>query len=163
MYYDGLNLVQELNSNGAVIATMLTGLNIDEYFEWAEPACCGPPSYLTDTTIGNLTYGEACPERSRRDPDGRRSWVDGSLAVVAIPRTASGNHFNADNEMTTFNGYPLTYDSDDQTLTDTSNAYTWDTRRHVTNSQLTGIGYGQAFVYDARGRASAAVCAPARR
>ena len=56
--------------------------------------------------------------------------------------------------MTTFNGYPLTYDADGQTLTDTSNTYTWDTRRHLTNSYQTslGSGYGQGFVYDALGR-----------
>ena len=59
--------------------------------------------------------------------------------------------------MTTFNGYSLTYDADGQTLTDTSNTYTWDTRRHLTNSYQTGLGsgYGQDFVYDARGRAGA--------
>ena len=46
--YDGLNPIQELSSSKAVIANMLTGLNIDEYFERTEPACCGPLSYLTD-------------------------------------------------------------------------------------------------------------------
>ena len=56
--------------------------------------------------------------------------------------------------MTTFNGYSLTYDSDGQTLTDTSNTYTWDTRRHLTKSYQTslGSGYGTDFVYDALGR-----------
>ena len=96
------------------------------------------------TTIGNLTYGY--------DPDGRRSTVGGSLAAVATPQAASGNLFNADNEMTNFNGYTLTYDADGQTLTDDSNTYTWDTRRHLTNSHLTGISYGLDFVYDALGR-----------
>ena len=98
------------------------------------------------TTIGNLTYSY--------DPDGRRSTVGGSLASVAIPRAVSGNLFNADNEMTNFNGYSLTYDSDGQTLTDTSNTYTWDTRRHLTKSYQTslGSGYGTDFVYDALGR-----------
>src|SRR5271163_1386609 len=62
------------------------------------------------TAIGNLTY--------TYDPDGRRSTVGGSLAAVATPRAASGNLFNADNEMTNFNGYTLTYDADGQTLTD---------------------------------------------
>ncbi len=46
--YDGLNPLQELNSSGGVIANMLTGLNIDEYFTRTEPACCGALSYLTD-------------------------------------------------------------------------------------------------------------------
>jgi len=46
--YDGLNPVQEQNGDSQVIANMLTGLNTDEYFTRAEPACCGPLSYLTD-------------------------------------------------------------------------------------------------------------------
>src|SRR5271170_1484324 len=37
------------------------------------------------TAIGNLTYSGACPERSRRDPDGRRSTVGGTLAGINIP------------------------------------------------------------------------------
>src|SRR5208337_4523311 len=40
------------------------------------------------TNLGNLTYGY--------DADGRRNSVGGTLAAVAIPRTASGNIFNAD-------------------------------------------------------------------
>jgi len=71
---------------------------------------------------------------------------------VVIPRAEKGNIFNADNEMTTFNGHALTYDADGQTLTDTSNTYTWDVRRHLTNSHQTGVNYGLDFVYDALGR-----------
>jgi RHS repeat-associated protein len=46
--YDGLNPVQELNGSGSVVANMLTGLNVDEYFVRTEPSCCGPLRYLTD-------------------------------------------------------------------------------------------------------------------
>jgi len=45
---DGLNPVQELNGSGSVVANMLTGLNIDEYFMRTEPSCCASLRYLTD-------------------------------------------------------------------------------------------------------------------
>ncbi len=59
LLYDGLNPVQELNGSGGVIANMLTGPNIDEYFTRTEPGCCGPLSYLTDAlgTTQSLVAG----------------------------------------------------------------------------------------------------------
>jgi hypothetical protein len=73
------------------------------------------------TTIGNLTYTGACPERSRRDPDGRRSSVGRSLAAVYITAASGGtNTFNADNEMTKYygaqvqDGTTLSYDANGQ-------------------------------------------------
>ncbi len=43
---DGLNPVQELNGSGGVVANLLTGLNIDEYFERTDSS--GAMSFLTD-------------------------------------------------------------------------------------------------------------------
>jgi len=68
---------------------------------------------------------------------------------VALPANVSGNAFNADNEMTAFNGSVLSYDPNGNLTADATNTYTWDARNH-----LTGISGGVAatFVYDAMGR-----------
>jgi YD repeat-containing protein len=91
--------------------------------------------------LGGLTYAY--------DADGRRTSVSGSLAAVSLPAAASGNTFNADNEMTGFNGQKLTYDANGGLLSDGANTYTWDARGH-----LSAIGGGgtASFVYDAFGR-----------
>ena len=51
-----LNPVQELNGSNAVIANMLTGANIDEYFTRKEP---GPLSYLTDALRSTLALTDS--------------------------------------------------------------------------------------------------------
>jgi hypothetical protein len=51
--------VQELSSSNAVIATMLTGLNIDEYFQRTEPSCCAPLSYLSDALGSTLALTDS--------------------------------------------------------------------------------------------------------
>jgi hypothetical protein len=56
---DGLNPVQELSGSNAVSATMLTGPNIDEYFQRTEPGCCGPLSYLTDALGSTLALTDS--------------------------------------------------------------------------------------------------------
>jgi hypothetical protein len=57
--YDGLNPVQELSASKAVIANMLTGPNIDEYFQRTEPSCCGPLSYLSDALGSTLALTDS--------------------------------------------------------------------------------------------------------
>jgi len=50
--YDGLNPVQELNSTGGVVANMLTGLRVDEYFTRTDTATS---TFLADalgSTVG---------------------------------------------------------------------------------------------------------------
>ena len=57
--------------------------------------------------------------------------------------------FDADNEMTGFNGTTLSYDLNGNLTGDGTNTYAWDARNH-----LTGItrGVTASFVYDAFGR-----------
>ena len=99
-------------------------------------SCAIPPSNL-----GNLTYSF--------DAAGRVTADGGSLASVTLPANVSGNTFNADNEMTAFNGATLTYDANGNLSADSTHTYAWDSRNH-----LSGIGGGVAasFLYDALGR-----------
>ncbi len=57
--YDGLNPVQELNEASPPVATanMLTGLNIDEYFERVDSS--GTLSYLTDMPGSTLALADS--------------------------------------------------------------------------------------------------------
>ena len=68
----------------------------------------------------------------------------GSFAQTNLPQPASGNAFNADNEMTVFNGTAMTGacpersrgNANGNLLNDGSNTYAWDTRNHL--SAITG-------------------------
>ncbi|MBF6560627.1 MAG: RHS repeat-associated core domain-containing protein [Candidatus Binataceae bacterium] len=50
--YDGLNPVQELNSSNGVVANLLTGLNIDEYFSRTDTATSTFLSDALGSTVG---------------------------------------------------------------------------------------------------------------
>ena len=73
----------------------------------------------------------------------------GSFAQTNLPQAVTGNTFNADNEMTAFNGMPLSYDANGNLTNDGTSTYTWDMRNH-----LAGISGAVAasFVYDAFSR-----------
>jgi RHS repeat-associated protein len=60
-----------------------------------------------------------------------------------------GNTFNADNEMTVFNGTPLAYDANGNLTSDGANSYAWDARDHL--SAISGANTA-SFVYDPFGR-----------
>jgi YD repeat-containing protein len=95
--------------------------------------------------VGDLEYSY--------DADGHVIEKTGSLASTGIPSAVSGNSFNAANEMTAFNGTPLTYDLNGNLLNDGTNTYTWDARNHL--ATLTGSGViptSASFVYDGLGR-----------
>jgi RHS repeat-associated protein len=99
----------------------------------------GPAYSANGGRLGNLSY----------DADGRRTSVSGSLAAVSLPAAASGNTFNADNEMTGFNGQKLAYDANGNLTADGTNTYTWDARHHL--AAISGSTTA-SFVYDALGR-----------
>jgi RHS repeat-associated protein len=73
----------------------------------------------------------------------------GSMATINLPQPVSGNTFNADNEMTAFNGTALSHDANGNLTNDGTNAYTWDARNHL--SAISGAATA-SFVYDALGR-----------
>lgn len=72
-----------------------------------------------------------------------------SLVAVNWPSAASGNTFNADNEIAGFNSVTLSYDANGNLVSDGSNTYPWDARNHL--SAISG-GATASFVYDAFGR-----------
>ncbi len=96
---------------------------------------------LAGNQIGDLEYSY--------DADGRVIEKTGSMAETNLPQAVTGNTFNADNEMTSFNGTVMTYDANGNLTNDGSNTYSWDARNH-----LVGISGAvtASFGYDALGR-----------
>jgi len=93
-------------------------------------------------SLGNLAY--------TYDANGQRTSTDGSLATSTLPPVSfAASQYNADNQLTSFNGTALTYDANGNLTNDGSNAYSWDAR-----GQLSSISGGQtaSFVYDPFGR-----------
>jgi uncharacterized protein RhaS with RHS repeats len=78
---------------------------------------------LAGNQIGDLEYSY--------DADGRVIEKTGSMAATDLPQSVTGNTFNADNEMTAFNGTALTYDANGNLTNDGTNTYTWDGRNHL--------------------------------
>jgi RHS repeat-associated protein len=74
---------------------------------------------------------------------------NGSRASTCDSNPDGGNTFNADNEMTAFNGTPLAYDANGNLTSDGTNSYASDARNHL--SAISGA-VAAGFVYDPFGR-----------
>jgi RHS repeat-associated protein len=96
---------------------------------------------LTGNAVGDLEYSY--------DADNRVIQKSGSFAQTQLPVAMTGNTFNTANEITVFNGTPLTYDANGNLANDGTNTYTWDARNHLVG--ITGSNTA-SFVYDADGR-----------
>ncbi|HEY9157294.1 RHS repeat-associated core domain-containing protein [Candidatus Binatus sp.] len=96
---------------------------------------------LAGNPVGDLEYNY--------DADGRVIGKTGSFAQTNLPQPVTGNTFNADNEMTAFNGTPLNYDANGNLTDDGTNTYTWDARNQLT--AMSG-GANASFIYDGFGR-----------
>lgn len=83
------------------------------------------------------------------DARGRLNEKTESMATTSLPAAMIGNTFNADNEMTAFNGTTLTYDTNGNLKNDGTNTYAWDTRNHLRT--IIG-GTSASFAYDPFGR-----------
>ena len=103
------------------------------------------------TTIGNLTY--------TYDANGRRTSMGGSLAHVNLPAAISSTTYNANNQLTNWNGTTLTYDLNGNLSNDGATSYTWDARNRLSAFGSTPFAYdtfgrrtrnatGTAFLYD---------------
>ncbi len=72
----------------------------------------------TTWTLGNNRVGDL---EYSYDADGRVIGKTGSFAQTNLPQAVTGNMFNADNEMTAFNGTTLSYDANGNLTNDGTN------------------------------------------
>jgi RHS repeat-associated protein len=89
-------------------------------------------------TLGNLTYAY--------DVAGRRTQVGGTFARIGLPTAVNSASYDAANELKTWNGTALSYDSNGNMLSDGSNSFTWNARNQV------AVLNGSTEQYDAFGR-----------
>lgn len=101
--------------------------------------------------IGNLTY--------IYDGNGQRIGMGGSLANTGLPAAISSATYNANNQLTNWNGTAVTYDLNGNMTNDGSTGYTWDTRNQLASAGAVGFAYdtfgrrilnasGKSFLYD---------------
>jgi RHS repeat-associated protein len=89
-------------------------------------------------TLGNLTY--------TYDSLGRRTQVGGSFAQTSLPGTVASATYDAANELTNWNGTPISYDLNGNMLSDGTNSFSWNARNQVATLN------GRNLQYDAYGR-----------
>lgn len=92
------------------------------------------------THVGDLSYVY--------DTIGRRTSMGGTLARVNLPTALSSATYNANNQLTNWNGTALSYDLNGNMSNDGIRAFSWNAR-----NQLASIGT-TTFQYDGTGRRS---------
>jgi RHS repeat-associated protein len=96
---------------------------------------------LGSSGLGSLNYSY--------DAAGRRSTSSGTLATISLPSAVSSATYNAANELTNWNGMPISYDANGNMVSDSLHAYAWDARNQLA---LIDSGGAATFTYDAFGR-----------
>jgi RHS repeat-associated protein len=89
-------------------------------------------------TLGNLTYGY--------DQLGRRIQIGGSFARTGLSGAVTSATYDSANELTNWNGTPISYDFNGNMLSDGSHIFTWNARDEI--ATLNGV----SLQYDAFGR-----------
>jgi YD repeat-containing protein len=107
----------------------------------AEDDLTGLTYSSSGTTLGDLAYAY--------DANGQRTQIGGSWARTSLPAAITGNTYNADNQLTSWNGATLSYDLDGNLTSDGTTTYSWDARNQL--SSLTGPS-NASFSYDGFGR-----------
>jgi RHS repeat-associated protein len=85
------------------------------------------------TTLGNLTYSY--------DSLGRRTQVGGSFAQTGLPGSITSATYDAANELTNWNGNPISYDLNGNMLSDGANAFSWNARNQVATLNSVSLQY----------------------
>jgi len=92
------------------------------------------------TTLGDVQY--------TYDPAGRIATRSGSLFKSVLPTATTATAvYNADNQLTSWNGVATSYDLNGNLTGDGTHSFTWDARNRMTG--ITGVA---SFVYDGVGR-----------
>jgi RHS repeat-associated protein len=77
------------------------------------------------TSIGSLAY--------LYDGADRPISISGSMAQTGLPVAASNGAYDAANQLTSWNGFPLSYDANGNLTNDGTNTYGWDARNRLTS------------------------------
>jgi RHS repeat-associated protein len=126
--YDNANRLLTLTRPGSGVVATNAYTNADELTSITYTK--------SPATLGDVTY--------TYDTAGRIATRGGSLFKSVLPTaTTATAAYNADNQLTSWNGTTIAYDFNGNLTNDGSRSFTWDAR-----NRLTGITGVQSYVYD---------------
>jgi YD repeat-containing protein len=104
------------NANRRTSVTLPNGVSVAYSFD-NDSRVTGITHQFGGGTLGNLTYGY--------DSLGRRTQGRGSFARTGLPGAVSSTTYDAANELTNWNGTPISYDLNGNMLSGT-NTFNWN-------------------------------------
>ena len=130
--------------------TLSNGVNMSYTYD-NDSRVTGITYKFNANTLGNLTYSY--------DSLGRRTQVGGSFAQTGLPGTVASATYDAANELTNWNGTPISYDLNGNMLSDGANTFSWNARNQVATlnnvslairafGRRTQNAAGTSFLYD---------------
>jgi len=125
------------NDNRRSTLTLSNGVNISYSYD-NDSRVTGITYNFGANLLGNLTYSY--------DSLGRRTQVGGSFARTGFPTAVVSASYDAANELTNWNGTPISYDLNGNMQSDGTNIFTWNARNQVATLN------GRNLQYDAYGR-----------
>jgi YD repeat-containing protein len=114
------------DSGGRPVSVVLPSGVVKSYSYDAASRLTGIAYSRNQVPIGDLSYSY--------DALNRRTAVGGSLAGTVLPPGTTAGIYDAANQLTSWNGTPVSYDANGNMLSDGTRSFTWDAR-----GQLAGI------------------------
>jgi RHS repeat-associated protein len=112
--------------------TLSNGVNMSYTYD-NDSRVTGITYKFNANTLGNLTY--------TYDSLGRRTQVGGSFAQTGLPGAVTSATYDAANELTNWNGTPVSYDLNGNMLSDGTNAFSWNARNQVATLNSVSLQY----------------------
>lgn len=112
--------------------TLSNGVNVSYTYD-NDSRVTGITYKFNSNTLGDLSY--------TYDSLGRRNQVGGSFAQTGLPGALTSATYDAANELTNWNGTPITYDLNGNMLSDGSNVFTWNARNQVATLNSASLQY----------------------
>jgi RHS repeat-associated protein len=112
--------------------TLSNGVNMSYTYD-NDSRVTGITYKFNANTLGNLTYSY--------DSLGRRTQVGGSFAQTGLPGSISSATYDAANELTNWNGTPISYDLNGNMLSDGTNSFSWNARNQVATLNSVSLQY----------------------
>jgi len=125
------------NANRRTSLTLPNGVSVAYSYD-RNSRVIGTTYSFGANTLGGLSYVY--------DSLGHVVQRGGSLTRTGLPQPVISAAYDVANELTNWNGIPLSYDNNGNMLSDGTNTFTWDTRNHLSSLN------GNSIQYDSYGR-----------
>ena len=112
--------------------TLSNGVNMSYTYD-NDSRVTGITYKFNANTLGNLAY--------TYDSLGRRTQVGGSFARTGLPGAVASASYDAANELTNWNGTPISYDLNGNMLSDGANTFSWNARNQVATLNSVSLQY----------------------